>query len=287
MYFGIVLVLLMNAQLCLSSECNSILPSTQLVIYNARDVDSGARAFHNLIETGYIEPSIANIRWCIYTLADMAGGFSNRFNVAQKLSPHLSRKWLEVYLNTQDGLASAREGLRKAIANNETNTVAFLLSTKNVHLANTHFFDGMLIPRLSAVHWCVGLQRLRILQFLLEAGADLKTYSSIGRAPIHEAVLQENTDSLKMLLAFGADPDYPEPPYGRTPLMLLSISCGGLNQNSVIGIAQVLLDAGADRAKTDSTGKTAAEFTDPFNAGGIRGRLKNFLETYKPWQKLE
>lgn len=51
-------------------------------------------------------------------------------------------------------------------------------------------------------------------------------------------------------------------------------------------MAQVLLDAGADRAKTDSTGKTAAEFADPFNTGGIRGRLKNFIETYKPWQKL-
>ncbi len=173
-----------------------------------------------------------------------------------------------------------------AIANNDTNTAAFLLSTKNLHLANTHFYDEMLIPRLSAAHWCVGLQRLRILQFLLEAGADLKSYSSIGRAPIHEAVLQGNSDSLKMLLSFGADPDCPETPFDRTPLMLLSISCGGFNQDSVIAMAQVLLDAGADRAKTDSTGKTAAEFADPFNTGGIRGRLKNFIETYKPWQKL-
>jgi hypothetical protein len=284
MHFGIVLVLLMYAQFCLSSERNSIAPSTQLVIYNARCVDSGVYAFTNLIETGYIEPSVANIRWGIYTLAGMAGNIRNTFAVAQKLSPNLSRQWLEVYLETQDGLAHAREVLKMAIENDDTNRAAFLLSTKNMGLANSILPYPMISK--SAIFQCVSLKRLQILQHLLNAGADAKTYSSIGRAPIHEAVFQECVDSLKMLLAFGADPDYPELSTGRTPLMLLSISCGGLNQDAVIAIAQVLLDAGADRAKTDLTGKTAAEFAAPFNTGGIRGRLKNFIETYKPTEKL-
>jgi hypothetical protein len=288
MYLAITLFFLIFSHITLSSERNSIAPSTQLVIYNARCVDNGACAINNLIETGFIEPSVANIRWCIYTLAAMTGNIRNTFAVAQKLSPNLSRQWLEVYLETQDGLAHAREALEMAIENDDTNRAAFLLSTKNVQLANTTFSNKIALTRVSAVYWSAGLGFIRTLQLLLEAGADQKTYCSIGQAPIHEAVYRGSIDSLKTLLAYGADPDYPELSSGRTPLMLLSL-CGPdrLENLVTIAIAKLLLDAGADRAKTDSTGKTAAEMANPYNTGGTRERLKNFIETYKPSEKLE
>lgn len=265
-------------------EMQPIPTHIQDAILHASTTDEGASIFNECINNGSIPPTLVNTRWCIYTLADKVGGpdKTNTFTIAQKLVPELAQVWLADYSKSFQGFEYASLNLIEAIKCDNQTMAAFLLRTTNMRLANITM-PAPMIGNVTAAFWCAQYNRPQILYFLLKAGADQKVYNSIGHAPIHTAITNGFQDVVEILLTQGIDPDYPEQQQNYTPLILLADNANNVNH---LKIAQLLLDAGADRTKTDSYGYTAAQRADRFNTGGLRGQLKNYIETYKPSEKI-
>ena len=100
------------------------------------------------------------------------------------------------------------------------------------------------------------------VQALLAGGASLTTASDMGETPLHVAVLRDNTEIVRALLAAGAPINAqihrPKHQYdGRTPLM--SAACG----NNLVFV-KLLLEHGADPFLKDGSGFTALTFAEIF-----------------------
>lgn len=119
------------------------------------------------------------------------------------------------------------------------------------HLART-VDHGRSLLRKAAMNW----QADRI-QLLLEAGAEADTADLLGHAPLYHAAMAGSTDfdeeegcaAVRLLIRYGADVNRQSGP-GRSDALHAAARRG------YVGIAQVLLEAGADIDQRDSKGET-------------------------------
>ncbi len=107
----------------------------------------------------------------------------------------------------------------------------------------------------TALHLAAGFGTPGAVAALLSAGADVNAFSRNPQKnqPLHAAVaLGKNPDTIKLLLANGAQPNAPQAG-GFTPLF----SAAAANCRD---LAEVLIAHGADPAHKSDAGKTAADF---------------------------
>src|SRR5262249_30225830 len=115
------------------------------------------------------------------------------------------------------------------------------------------------------------VRRPEVVALLLKAGADVNETNVLGKTALFQAAQFNSLDSIKELLAAGAEighpmkrdektkealncnPDYNYNLGSRTPLMYASEFAG-------YGVIQYLLDHGADRKVVDSSGVTAEKY---------------------------
>lgn len=270
----------------MEEQHDTISKENKRIITQTKTIDGGADVFNVLVAIKEIAPTLANTRWCIYTLIDKSGNSLDNFTVALKLNTALACAWLEEYVKTEEGFNGAANCLRKAVATNNNELLAiFLLSTRDSRLANLTIPNGPII-HIPLAHYCAYHNKWTILNCLLSAGANPTWHTPHdGFAPLHVAAFQGNPEAMEILLKYVADPDYLTLNTHQTSLMLLGHR-STINQNH-IQIARMLLDAGADRTKTDSQGYTAAQQADLLNIGGLKAQLKNFIDTYNPKKKIE
>ena len=92
---------------------------------------------------------------------------------------------------------------------------------------------------------------------LLELGANPGTANAAGQTPLHVAAANWYGEVAKALLEAGAPVDARRPNDQRTAL---HITCASGHTADCTDIAQLLLDAGADKAKTDANVRIASKF---------------------------
>ncbi len=97
---------------------------------------------------------------------------------------------------------------------------------------------------------------------LLEQGADVNAAQPDGMTALHWAAVGDHVEIATMLVYAGATVKTTTRLGGYTPLHLAS-------RNGSTGVAEVLLDAGADPNRFTSTGVTAAHFAADADADGV------------------
>ena len=104
-----------------------------------------------------------------------------------------------------------------------------------------------------------------IVQMLVDAGVDLNYQDDQGESALHIAARFGHSDCAEILLKGSrkqkADPGIVEKTYGWTPLF---VAC----MDGHLGVAELLINAGADLTKCDTSGWTCAEHA------ALRGHLK-------------
>ncbi|KAI5836982.1 ankyrin repeat-containing domain protein [Morchella snyderi] len=140
-----------------------------------------------------------------------------------------------------DGLDSiGRPALVVAVFNEQTETVKLLLE----YGANVDSTDSKGVTALVYA----ASESPAIVQLLLEKGADADGLDSIGRPALVVAVLNEQTETVKLLLEFEANVDS-KAPGGETALIYAA--------SRFPAIVQLLLEKGADADGLDSIGRPA------------------------------
>ena len=104
-----------------------------------------------------------------------------------------------------------------------------------------------------------------IVQMLVDAGVDLNYQDDQGESALHIAARFGHSDCARILLQGStkqqADPESVEKTYGWTPLFVACV-------DGHLGVAELLINAGADLNRCDTSGWTCAEHA------ALRGHLK-------------
>ncbi|KAF7171061.1 hypothetical protein CNMCM5623_003528 [Aspergillus felis] len=159
-----------------------------------------------------------------------------------------------------------------AAGNNHKEIVALLLD-RGVNVNMTHTSSGHTALSKAADEYAD-----RVVQLLLERGADPNHQISDGRTPLALAVIGGNVSSVKMLLDAGADPDSEInwTRYGEdetwTPLQLAAIS----SRNEAGAIVKLLFEYSAKCRDIDNISNHEVLFTAAKNARA--GVVRAFLE---------
>lgn len=269
-------------------EPHTISKKNQLLVKQTETASGGADVFKLLVAIGAIASSLANVKWCINTLAprDNVG----KLRIAQKLN---ATEWLSEYLNTEQGFSEVIKTLREAIQYNDVPLGAFLLNSHSFKLANARTeISGR---QRSFVDYCVEKDRPEILSLLLQAGAEPGDQDQTNPI-LMNAVCGLHLECVRLLLVEGfsepnsmqTDPHLPAQS-GNTALHYNSLNLEAINDSRLVSritIARHLIDHGADRTLKNVKGKTPIDLADPNNKGGNKGQLKQFLLTYNPKKKI-
>lgn len=132
-------------------------------------------------------------------------------------------------------------------------------------------------PNLRAV--CVGSEKETLLHIACEAnsveairillahGADTDTEDDMGNTPLHSAVKAMSLEAVRILLEDGVDPNAKTSLLGQTPLHMVADillpTKGDLPVQLRIGMAKLLVAAGADPKIRDYGGQTAGDLLKP------------------------
>jgi len=113
---------------------------------------------------------------------------------------------------------------------------------------------------------------LRIVEFLLEHGANPNMKNNYGSTPLHYAAMYGYPEVVELLLEHGANPNI-QNRYGYTPLHFAIEGC-------FVDVVRVLLDHGADPTIRDNEGRTpldygsnCEEIIEELRRGGSRTRV--------------
>lgn len=120
------------------------------------------------------------------------------------------------------------KALYLAVENNDLSIVSSLLAMKCATPQELGF----------ALTYASMNNNIRLVQMLINAGADLNYVSGLG-TPLTQAIYEENFEIIRILLELGADTSIPE--YGEV-LPPLTIAAG----KGSLKIIQLLVEAGAD-----------------------------------------
>ena len=93
---------------------------------------------------------------------------------------------------------------------------------------------------------------LRIVEFLLEHGANPNMKNNYGRTPLHIAAMYGHLEVVEFLLEHGANPNVRNN-YGYTPLHFAVDGC-------FVDVVRVLLEHGADPTIRDNEGRTPLDY---------------------------
>lgn len=93
---------------------------------------------------------------------------------------------------------------------------------------------------------------MEVIKALIAAGADVNIATDGGNTAIQEAALQGNVAITKLLIEKGANVNAVNQ-WNETPLFICGLAKGSAE------VAQLLLDAGADKTMKDVDGKTAVD----------------------------
>lgn len=111
-----------------------------------------------------------------------------------------------------------------------------------------------------------------IIQALLDAGADINAFNDNKYTSLHKAVVARDKKSVILLLSAKADPNIAQFS-GFTPL----ISATSKDDD---GMAQILLDAGADMHQMDNQGRDAIHWAIHF-----KERNNNMADLFKAFEQ--
>lgn len=101
-----------------------------------------------------------------------------------------------------------------------------------------------------------------LLMFLVKSGADIRDVDNEGVSIFDMAVTYNNTQMIEYLIDQGVDVNYTQRKSGFTPLMCAA--CYGR-----LEAAQLLLQKGADKDKSDYKGFTATDFARKMHKNSI------------------
>lgn len=218
--------------------------------------------------------------------------------LAKRLDPHEVPKMITCYLQNPKNVPTALKLLERAIRCGDTFAAAVLLSSHDPRLAKALKKDTVLTPTTLS-HFCVMADEPGILACLLKAGAPPK--DADGKPSLFDAVFCIRSECVATLLKDGnANPNaraiaHEPGAISGTPLHWnarnLAPEYGDLENlqellNRKLQIAKDLIDHGADPLRKDSDGKTVFQVLDDQPNQEIAGKLKEFLLTYNPKQKI-
>ncbi len=106
----------------------------------------------------------------------------------------------------------------------------------------------------------------RILELLVNAHVSLNPVDVNGNTPLDEAVLHNQVDSLRFLIAHGADVKYTHPADGRGPVHEACIK--GFSD-----VLPLLIDSGADPVRRDRSGQTPLDLALAYKNANVVGAL--------------
>ena len=192
-------------------EPHNIPPLIKQAIINAPSIDDAASVFNESIERNALAPTVANARWCIYTLADKAKNHAPQtlFTIASKLNQKLASAWLAQYMLNPHQFATVRSTLQETIEANNPQLAAFLLSNKSRELSNSSSSNCYSTAIYRFAYYSITYARNEILMRLLEAGSDITYLEGASTwAPIHIAAWRGNYGAIQLFINRGQNPDF-------------------------------------------------------------------------------
>lgn len=132
----------------------------------------------------------------------------------------------------------------------------------DISLAEMSITDDLCFTPLH--HVVIGLEKADLYQQLRLNHSCINTHDSLGRSPLHWAVIQGNTTAIEALLGHGASPNSMD----KEQMSSLHEVCQA-PQSSQVGCARLLIDAGANVDATDSWGRTAFRIAVAFPSTGL------------------
>jgi len=132
----------------------------------------------------------------------------------------------------------------------------------DISLAEMSITDDLCFTPLH--HVVIGLEKADLDQQLRLNNSCINTPDSLGRSPLHWAVIQGNTSAIEALLGRGADPNSTD----KEQMSPLHEVCQA-PQSSQVGCARLLIDAGVDVDARDSWGRTALRIAVAFTSTSL------------------
>lgn len=132
----------------------------------------------------------------------------------------------------------------------------------DISLAEISITDDLCFTPLH--HVVIGLEKADLYQQLRLNNSCINTPDSLGRSPLHWAVIQGNTSAIEALLGRGASPNSMDKEQ-MSPLH----EVWQAPQSSQVGCARLLIDAGVDVDARDSWGRTAFRIAIAFTSTSL------------------
>jgi ankyrin repeat protein len=109
---------------------------------------------------------------------------------------------------------------------------------------------------LSALHWAVNTDDMALIETLLAKKANIDSVDALGHTPLHYAVINGQTEIIKLLLFKGSNANIKDHKWGHTPLHNAVTFC----QICKPEIIYMLLEHGADIDAVDKKGMTPIQY---------------------------
>ncbi|CAN5157881.1 hypothetical protein BH09DEP1_BH09DEP1_0050 [soil metagenome] len=254
----------------------------QQIFANKNTAREAANTFNELYEKGHLEGTTANISWCINSLSIKfltsehdAWRKTSIFAMARLIKPCLATKWMTHYLKDQSQLDCAIEELNFTIDCDQNETAQFLLDSSKNLINETSIWPT------TCVYNAVLKRRPKILGLLLHTSADPDQYCQWMHhyeTPLNLATRSRNLETVLLLLQSGANPNLGTITTGcHTPLLVAVFENYKSPHSEYLTITQALINYGADRTATTSTGTSAWFLANRDNDGGLKGQMQQLL----------